>query len=82
MGRLPSGILEPLLGGWKRAGGAGGLKGGVWKKGIQKAILLKKVDHDIGRWKDNLFIGATILLLIPCGSIYLFTTYPGTLNSP
>lgn len=56
LGRLPSGILEPLLSGWKRAGEAGGLKGGIWKKGVQKAILLKKVENDIRRWKDNLFV--------------------------
>ena len=60
----------------------GDLRVGSGKKGVQKATLLKKVEHDIGRWKDNLLIGATIPLPIPCGSIYVFTTYPCTLNSP
>lgn len=47
--------LRALLGGCKRAGEAGGLQD-LQEKGVQKAILLKKVEHDIRRWKDNLFI--------------------------
>lgn len=43
LGRLPSGILEPLLGGWKRAGEAGDLRVGSGKKEYKKLFYLRRL---------------------------------------
>lgn len=43
LGRLPSGILEPLLGGWKRAGEAGDLRVGSGKKEYKKLFDLRRL---------------------------------------
>lgn len=53
LGRLPSGILEPLLGGRKRAGEAGDLRMGSGKEDHEELFYLR-------RWSVMLGDGKTI----------------------
>lgn len=51
LGTLPSGILEPLLGGWERAGETGDLRVGSGKKDYKGLFYLRRLSVMLGDGK-------------------------------